>query len=88
MVSGLGAGQCRPRRAFIFVLSGLALALPFARQYLADGTRVVLSSYYMRRLTRLEPPYIVSVLLFVVVYMVYAHGISAEYVRHSLATFF
>lgn len=85
---GLALGNADRGVRLFFVLSGLVLALPFARQYLADGKRVVLSSYYMRRLTRLEPPYIVSVLLFVVVYMVYAHGISAEYVRHSLATFF
>ena len=84
---GLALGNADRGVRLFFVLSGLVLALPFARQYLADGKRVVLSSYYMRRLTRLEPPYIVSVLLFVVVSMVYAHGISAEYVRHSLATF-
>lgn len=42
-----------------FAISGFILALPFARQYLRAGREVRLSTYFLRRLTRLEPPYIV-----------------------------
>ncbi len=46
-----------------FVISGFILALPFAKHYLHEGKSVPLGRYYMRRLTRLEPPYILSMLL-------------------------
>lgn len=47
-----------------FVISGFILTLPFASRRLgldADGSRPLsLKSYFLRRLTRLEPPYIVA----------------------------
>jgi peptidoglycan/LPS O-acetylase OafA/YrhL len=43
-----------------FILSGFILAMPFVKQHLAHGRRVSLRRYYLRRLTRLEPPYIVA----------------------------
>lgn len=45
-----------------FLISGFILALPFARQYRAAGKPVRLKAYFIRRLTRLEPPYIVHLL--------------------------
>jgi len=46
-----------------FVISGFILGVPFARRHLGDGRRVGLLPYYARRLTRLEPPYIVGLTL-------------------------
>jgi peptidoglycan/LPS O-acetylase OafA/YrhL len=46
-----------------FVLSGFLLALPFAKWRLGLGGKPSLRAYYLRRLTRLEPPYIVAMLL-------------------------
>lgn len=43
-----------------FVLSGFILCLPFAHQYINNGKKVLLSKYYLRRLTRLEPPYFIA----------------------------
>ena len=43
-----------------FVLSGFVLCLPFAHHYLKEGPGISLKKYYLRRLTRLEPPYIVA----------------------------
>jgi peptidoglycan/LPS O-acetylase OafA/YrhL len=43
-----------------FVLSGFILALPFAGHFLADRRRPSARAYYLRRLTRLEPPYVVA----------------------------
>jgi peptidoglycan/LPS O-acetylase OafA/YrhL len=43
-----------------FGISGFVLALPFARQHLAGRPPVSLRAYYMRRLTRLEPPYLIA----------------------------
>lgn len=41
-----------------FVISGFVLALPFAQQYLNQAKHVSLKKYFLRRLTRLEPPYL------------------------------
>ena len=43
-----------------FVLSGFILCLPFAHQFINKGKQIVLKKYYLRRLTRLEPPYILA----------------------------
>lgn len=40
-----------------FAISGFVLGLPFAGQHLAGGRPVRLRPYFLRRLTRLEPPY-------------------------------
>jgi len=44
-----------------FVISGFILGRPFARHYLLGHPRPSLSSYYLRRLTRLEPPYLINI---------------------------
>jgi peptidoglycan/LPS O-acetylase OafA/YrhL len=46
-----------------FVISGFVLALPFAAHFLKATGRVKLRDYYLRRLTRLEPPYILCLLI-------------------------
>src|SRR5262245_18464134 len=46
-----------------FALSGFLLAMPFAKWRLRLGPRPSLRAYYLRRLTRLEPPYVVAMLL-------------------------
>lgn len=43
-----------------FMLSGFILALPFAGHFLAGRARPSTRAYYLRRLTRLEPPYVVA----------------------------
>jgi peptidoglycan/LPS O-acetylase OafA/YrhL len=43
-----------------FVLSGFILCLPFARHYISGTPPVSLKAYYLRRLTRLEPPYFIA----------------------------
>lgn len=59
-----------------FTISGLVLALPFARRYLAAGQSVSLRKYYLRRLTRLEPPYILCVLGCTLLYVAYHHSFA------------
>jgi peptidoglycan/LPS O-acetylase OafA/YrhL len=43
-----------------FVLSGFILCLPFAHQYINNGKKMMLKKYYLRRVTRLEPPYFIA----------------------------
>ena len=43
-----------------FAISGFILSLRFARQHLGSGPKVKIGPYFTRRLTRLEPPYIIN----------------------------
>ena len=47
-----------------FMISGFILAAPFVGHYLHDKKSVNLGRYFLRRLTRLEPPYIIVMVLF------------------------
>ena len=47
-----------------FGISGFILALPFAAQHLNGAAPVSVRRYYLRRVTRLEPPYLVALLVF------------------------
>jgi len=46
-----------------FVLSGFILCLPFALHYLKKKEKPKLGRYYLRRVTRLEPPYIIAMVV-------------------------
>ncbi|MGE0885064.1 MAG: acyltransferase family protein [Blastocatellales bacterium] len=46
-----------------FVISGFILALPFAKRAFNDLPAPDLKSYYLRRVTRIEPPYVICLLL-------------------------
>ena len=50
-----------------FMISGFVLALPFASQRLANGRPVGLRAYFLRRLTRLEPPYGIAMIGFALI---------------------
>src|SRR5512135_2587051 len=47
-----------------FIISGFILAYPFASHYIKGARRVNLRSYFLRRVTRLEPPYFLCMILF------------------------
>ena len=61
-----------------FVISGFILSYPFARAYLSGGECPSYLKYLKRRLTRLEPPYIIVTTLFFV-------GSLLSYKKHSVA---
>ena len=56
-----------------FAISGFILGIPFAKYYLAQGPKINLKHYFLRRLTRLEPPYILvmTVLFFGSVFVIH-----------------
>ena len=54
-----------------FAISGFILAQPFLRQHLLHGHAVSIKAFFKRRLTRLEPPYILSLLLYALALAVY-----------------
>jgi peptidoglycan/LPS O-acetylase OafA/YrhL len=45
-----------------FIISGFILSLPFAEHYLQNKPSISLKKYFLRRITRLEPPYIINLL--------------------------
>jgi peptidoglycan/LPS O-acetylase OafA/YrhL len=72
--------------SLFFIISGFVLALPFARHFLVGAGAVSLRKYFMRRVTRLEPPYLLSVLLFLILFAVYTHQVTADLLRHAAVT--
>jgi peptidoglycan/LPS O-acetylase OafA/YrhL len=46
-----------------FAVSGMVLGLPFARHYLKGDSVPSIGRYFKRRLTRLEPPYLLNLFL-------------------------
>ena len=71
-----------------FVLSGFVLALPFAGHYLQDKPAPSLRRYYLRRLTRLEPPYILTMFYFFALNVMRGRGSFAGLLPHLLASIF
>lgn len=69
-----------------FVISGFVLALPFARQRLDLGPAVQLGSYYLRRLTRLEPPYLVCLGILFLALVFYNHQPAQQLIPHLAAS--
>jgi len=75
--------------ALFFVISGFILALPFAHEKLLDQKKVSLKTYYWRRVTRLEPAYIISMVLFLCMRVWILHyGSFKELLPHFWASIF
>jgi peptidoglycan/LPS O-acetylase OafA/YrhL len=88
MVTGINNGF-RGVRLF-FVISGFILGLPFARQWILHGQPVKIGKYFIRRLTRLEPPYILPYAIVILLWAVFTHGhgITIAYLGHAAAGLF
>jgi peptidoglycan/LPS O-acetylase OafA/YrhL len=65
-----------------FAISGMILGLPFARYWLQGGSQVSLKRYFLRRVTRLEPPYVAALLLLFAAKLVGHRGTVAEMLPH------
>ena len=70
-----------------FVISGFILAVPFAEHYRYNSDRPQLTQYYLRRVTRLEPPYILNLLLFTLLYTLMGMA-DFSVIPHLLASMF
>jgi peptidoglycan/LPS O-acetylase OafA/YrhL len=69
-----------------FVISGFILAIPFAMQHLGNGNPVSLKSYYWRRVTRLEPPYLLMLFLCFATLVFYWGQSASDLALHMLAS--
>lgn len=72
-----------------FIISGFILGRPFAAHYLSGGRAIRLKAYFTKRLTRLEPPYILvmTLLLFGAVFIAKTLPVS-EAIKSYLASIF
>ncbi len=69
-----------------FAISGFVLALPFLRFYLGKTERnIELKGYFLRRLTRLEPPFIISLIVFFLIHLFVFRADGVDYLYHLLA---
>ena len=57
-----------------FMLSGFIVSLPFARYYLGSGDKIQLKDYFLRRFIRIEPPYLISMLIFFLIALLHTPG--------------
>jgi len=69
-----------------FVISGFIIALPFAKGRLGLADSPQLRAYYLRRLTRLEPPYIVCLLISFPISVTVTHIAASELIPHLFAS--
>src|ERR1700719_822560 len=69
-----------------FVISGFILALPFASHRLRGTPAPDLKHYFLRRLTRLEPPYVINILICGLLLFVVNHVALASLLPHLLAS--
>ena len=65
-----------------FVISGLILAMPFAGHGLLGKPAVSLKSYFMRRVTRLEPPYVLCMILLFGMHVLFRGRSARELLPH------
>jgi peptidoglycan/LPS O-acetylase OafA/YrhL len=73
--------------ALFFVISGFMLSLPFAKWRLNNEKKVSLKKYFLRRLTRLEPPYIIALIIFFIAHVWVLNRFSfAELLPHFFAS--
>ena len=69
-----------------FGISGFILGVPFASRYLLNAPKVNLKQYFLRRLTRLEPPYFLSLIAFALMQAVVARRSWGDMAPHLAAS--
>jgi peptidoglycan/LPS O-acetylase OafA/YrhL len=66
-----------------FAISGFVLALPFLKYYMGiSDKKVQLKSYFIRRLTRLEPPFIITLVFYYLVHVFLLHEDPLIFLKH------
>jgi hypothetical protein len=67
-------------------ISGFMLGVPFVSRYLLQAPKVSLKQYFLRRLTRLEPPYFLSLIAWATMQFVVAHRSLSNMAPHLAAS--
>lgn len=69
-----------------FVISGFILALPFARQHFGIGKAPSMQAYFLRRISRLEPTYLINLSIIFLGYVMLYKLPAIPMVPHLLAS--
>ena len=74
---------------FFFIISGFVLGHHFAKKYIHNCEKADLKNYYLRRLTRMEPPYLLALIIFFIalVFIIKKYEF-VELLPHFIASFF
>ena len=86
--SGMFLEECGNGVNIFFFISGFILAIPFFRDYVYNQKKVSLKHYYYRRLTRIEPPYIISLIFFLLVAIFLMRQPTIDALKHFAASAF
>lgn len=78
-----GNGVC-----FFFMISGFILALPFAREKMRNGKKISLRNYYVRRLFRIEPPYLAALIIAFILLIAVGNFTFNELIDNFIASAF
>ena len=71
-----------------FIISGFILSVPFAEQRMLGKSAVPLKKYFLRRLTRLEPPYIINLVILGSLLVIFNGKSLGELVGHFFVSMF
>ena len=85
---GVAVGNGDRGVRLFFVISGFVLGLGFARQHFHLGKAINLKKYFLRRVTRLEPPYVINLVFCALVAFAYYRQSLRYMVPHLLASIF
>jgi peptidoglycan/LPS O-acetylase OafA/YrhL len=80
--------ECGAGVNIFFFISGFILAIPFLKAYAYNQQTISLRHYYYRRLTRIEPPYIITLILFLLAVLFILHQPFSYTMEHFLASAF
>lgn len=69
-----------------FAISGFILSIPFAQHYLSNKKEIDLKKYYLRRITRLEPPFILAMAFLFLMKILIQNKSIDELLPHFWAT--
>lgn len=70
-----------------FVISGFILGVPFVNERVLKTERVELRAYFLRRLTRIEPPYAIALAIFTLAWLLLGRD-PVTTLSHALASLF
>lgn len=68
-----------------FAISGYILGMPFIKYYWFGGKAIDIKQYFIRRLTRLEPPFVISLFVLMLMQIVLMHKEMLSSLQHFLA---
>ncbi|MFM2394688.1 MAG: hypothetical protein RLZZ546_2670 [Bacteroidota bacterium] len=71
-----------------FIISGFILCLPFAENHLNGKPKIHLKNYYLRRVTRIEPPYVINLIVYLIILLFLFNKNLIDLIPHFFASLF